>query len=608
MELPKNQRDVEDRLRDAMKMDRARIQIGRLSRFGLLEMSRQRLRPSLGDSSNIVCPRCTGIGSIRSVESMALALLRLVGEETRKDRTTRVVVQVPIEVGTYLINEKRDVLRALELKSNIDLTIVPNPYMQTPEYSIRRVRDDESDLPENRQLSYQIPTPPAVVDPVTVGEKKAAQEAPAVVPIMPTTPAPVAAAPAPAAVVVAPAPTPVAPVAPPAAAVALPRPASAAGMGFWERVKFVFGGSSNGAITAVVPAAETAPEVARPRRENEHDGRRDGRRGEHRRPERGADGGPRRDGRGDGRDGEARRDRHDGDRSRGRDGSRDRDRGREPRRDGAFRDRDGQRPRDPQRDGPSFDGAPREAREPREPREPREAREPRDVSRPRGDGPRGDGPRSDGLRSDGPRGDGPRGDGPRGDGPRGDGDGRRPPRPPEGERRDPVAVANAGNGEGSSPDELDAGAPGAPGGLSDRGERRGRRGRRRGRRGGGGQREGQPQGGSTEGNGRFEEEPSQTDAFDADGPNGASRNGEGFVPRDRSPAAGAPAGSDAAPPARATGDSPPPRANDKPFVMWSAAPPAAAPTAPAPALPPVPTPVSTAAPTAHIETPPRIEE
>ena len=121
MESPKNQRDVEDRLRDAVKMDRARIQIGRLSRFGLLEMSRQRLRPSLGESSHLVCPRCTGIGSIRSVESMALAILRLIGEEARKDKTASVIAQVPVEVATYLINEKREWLRTLEDKSEVEL-------------------------------------------------------------------------------------------------------------------------------------------------------------------------------------------------------------------------------------------------------------------------------------------------------------------------------------------------------------------------------------------------------------------------------------------------------------------------------------------------------
>ncbi|MGB8326458.1 MAG: Rne/Rng family ribonuclease, partial [Steroidobacteraceae bacterium] len=192
MESPKNQRDVEDRLREAVKMDRARIQIGRLSRFGLLEMSRQRLRPSLGESSHVVCPRCTGIGSIRSVESMALAILRLIGEEARKDRTTRVVAQVPVEVATYLINEKRDWLRTLEDKSRIDLMIVPNPHMQTPEYTIKRVRDDEAELPENKQLSYTIPAAPAVADPASAGEKKPLPEAPAVVPILPTAAAPIA--------------------------------------------------------------------------------------------------------------------------------------------------------------------------------------------------------------------------------------------------------------------------------------------------------------------------------------------------------------------------------------------------------------------------------
>src|SRR5437773_1095128 len=130
MESPKNQREVEDRLRDAMKMDRARIQIGRLSRFGLLEMSRQRLRPSLGETSHIVCPRCVGIGSIRSVESMTLAVLRLIGEELRKDRTARVIAQVPVSVATYLINEKREWLRTLEDKSEAELIIVPNENIQ----------------------------------------------------------------------------------------------------------------------------------------------------------------------------------------------------------------------------------------------------------------------------------------------------------------------------------------------------------------------------------------------------------------------------------------------------------------------------------------------
>src|SRR5262247_1647624 len=172
MESPKNQRDVEDRLRDAVKQDRARIQIGRLSRFGLLEMSRQRLRPSLSDSSHIVCPRCTGIGSIRSVESMALAILRLIGEEARKDRTSRVIAQVPVEVATYLINEKREWLRTLEDKSDAELLIVPNPNIDTPEFSIRRVRDDEMEAAENKQVSYKMQTVPEPAEPGTARDKR----------------------------------------------------------------------------------------------------------------------------------------------------------------------------------------------------------------------------------------------------------------------------------------------------------------------------------------------------------------------------------------------------------------------------------------------------
>jgi ribonuclease E len=191
MEEPRNQRAVEDRLREAMKMDRARIQIGRLSRFGLLEMSRQRLRPSLGDSSHEVCPRCQGIGSIRTVESMALAILRLIGEEARKDRTSKVIAEVPVEVATYLINEKREWLRTLEDKSDVELLIVPNLNIDTPEYSIRRVRDDEAEAPEFKRLSYQMPTPAKVPDATGTREKQGAQEPAAVPTFLPTTAAPI---------------------------------------------------------------------------------------------------------------------------------------------------------------------------------------------------------------------------------------------------------------------------------------------------------------------------------------------------------------------------------------------------------------------------------
>src|SRR6195256_3382996 len=196
MEDGKNQRAVEDRLRDAMRMDRARIQIGRLSRFGLLEMSRQRLRPSLGESSHIVCPRCVGIGSIRSVESMTLAVLRLIGEELRKDRTSRVIAQVPVEVATYLINEKREWLRQLEDKSSAELIIVPNTHMQTPDYSLRRMRDDESEAADHKQASYLMPTAPVVVEPGIAQDKKPQSEAAAVATLLPATAAPGGAPPA----------------------------------------------------------------------------------------------------------------------------------------------------------------------------------------------------------------------------------------------------------------------------------------------------------------------------------------------------------------------------------------------------------------------------
>src|ERR1700753_298436 len=200
MESTKNPREVEDRLRDAVKMDRARIQIGRLSRFGLLEMSRQRLRPSLGESSHIVCPRCVGIGSIRSIESLSLSVLRLIGEEMRKDRTSRVIVQVPVDVATYLFNEKREWMRTIEDKSEAELIIVPNANMQTPEYTIRRLRDDEAELPENKQLSYLMPTAPAGSEPGTAKDKRPPVEAPAVATLLPATAAPLHPTPAPVAV------------------------------------------------------------------------------------------------------------------------------------------------------------------------------------------------------------------------------------------------------------------------------------------------------------------------------------------------------------------------------------------------------------------------
>ncbi|MCL4775949.1 MAG: Rne/Rng family ribonuclease [Gammaproteobacteria bacterium] len=192
MSSQRSQREVENRLRDAMKMDRARVQIGRISRFGLLELSRQRLRPSLGESAHQPCPRCNGSGSIRGVESLALAVLRLVGEEARKDRSSKVIAQLPVDVATYLLNEKRDWIRAIEERDHVQLVLIANPHLETPNYSIRRVRDDQVSAPENTGASYTLaaqeqPPSDAALD---LFAPRVKAEEPAVVPAMPATPAP----------------------------------------------------------------------------------------------------------------------------------------------------------------------------------------------------------------------------------------------------------------------------------------------------------------------------------------------------------------------------------------------------------------------------------
>lgn len=192
MASQRNQREVENRLREAMRMDRARVQIGRISRFGLLEMSRQRLRPSLGESAHQTCPRCNGSGHIRGVESLALAILRLIGEEARKDRSAKVIAQLPVEVATYLLNEKREWIRAIEERDHVQLILIANPALETPNYSLRRVRDDQVAAPENMGASYTMaaqeqPPSDAALD---LFAPRVQPEEPAVVPTMPSRPAP----------------------------------------------------------------------------------------------------------------------------------------------------------------------------------------------------------------------------------------------------------------------------------------------------------------------------------------------------------------------------------------------------------------------------------
>lgn len=159
MMASRNQRTVENQLRDAVKIDRARVQIGRISRFGLLELSRQRLRPSLGESSQLVCPRCTGQGSIRSVESLALSILRIFEEEAMKKNTEKIVAHLPVESATFLLNEKRSVVDQIEKRHNVSIILLPSKHLETPAYEIERIRtkdviEDQSD-DQQVQSSYQ---------------------------------------------------------------------------------------------------------------------------------------------------------------------------------------------------------------------------------------------------------------------------------------------------------------------------------------------------------------------------------------------------------------------------------------------------------------------
>lgn len=153
MQPVRNQREVENRMRDALSMDRARVQIGRISRFGLLEMSRQRLRPSLGETTSKVCPRCSGQGTIRSTKSIALSILRLVEEQAQKERSAEIRAITPVSVATYLLNEKRKAISNIETRNDTRVLIVPNEQMVTPHFEVQRLRDDEASTLET---SYKI--------------------------------------------------------------------------------------------------------------------------------------------------------------------------------------------------------------------------------------------------------------------------------------------------------------------------------------------------------------------------------------------------------------------------------------------------------------------
>lgn len=189
MDSPRHQREVEDTLKDALKADRARVQVGRISRFGLLEMSRQRLRPSLGEATQILCPRCDGHGFIRSVESLSLSTLRLIEEHAMKDSTGQVLVQAPVSVANFLLNEKRASVVEIELRHKVHVVVVADDRLETPHLDITRIR--EADMGEHAKPSYQRLTEVAEPPLRKMGQDAGSSEEPAVSRIMPSTPAPV---------------------------------------------------------------------------------------------------------------------------------------------------------------------------------------------------------------------------------------------------------------------------------------------------------------------------------------------------------------------------------------------------------------------------------
>jgi ribonuclease E len=336
MEESKNRREVESRLRDALRQDRARVQFGTISKFGLMEMSRQRLRPALSEGASIPCPRCGGHGHIRDTESSALQILRIIQEESMKDGTAAVHVQVPVEVASFLLNEKRAEIAKIELKQRLAVIMVPNKTLETPHYRLERLKHDDPRL-DNLQVSYHMAED--FEDETTVtrrSHERANKQEPVIKGVLPDMPAPIAE----------------------------PKPevkatAQPAETGFIGWIKSLFGAPQQPAPAVAAPAAPAAKEE---RREGRGDGRGDGRRGG--RGERGRDGERGRRG-GEGRGGEG-RGREEGRRERvaaeGAEGQQQRPEGN--RRDGEQRRGDRQRGERQERG----EGRPDEQREQRESR------------------------------------------------------------------------------------------------------------------------------------------------------------------------------------------------------------------------------------------------
>jgi ribonuclease E len=434
MDESRNRRDVENRLRDALRQDRARVQFGTISKFGLMEMSRQRLKPALSEGASIPCPRCGGAGHIRDTESSALQILRIIQEESLKDSTASVLCQVPVDVASFLLNEKRQEIAKIELKQRINVLMVPNKTLETPNYRLERLKHDDPRL-ENIEASYKLAE--EVEDPTAVtrrSQEPTNKQVPVIKGVLPDAPAP-AAAPRPVATAA------TAPVAPAAKAVPVAtKAAKPAETGFFGWIKSLFGAS---APAAAAPARSAATD----KREGRTDGRpgRDGQRAE------------RTEGQGERRDGR----RNEGRNARG---------GRGGERNGAER---GSERRDEARTEGRAEGR-------------NEGRGPRDANRPNGRGPRQEArPDAEGklnatenvaVQATNTPADGandaqnrtPRGNRP----PRGD-------RPARGERSERPERAERAEGDVRTDDRAEGGAEARPEGRNPRNERRNDRGPRR---------------------------------------------------------------------------------------------------------------------------------
>ncbi|QSI75781.1 Rne/Rng family ribonuclease [Niveibacterium microcysteis] len=362
MENPKSQREVENRLRDALRHDRARVQTGKISRFGLLELSRQRLRPALAETSYITCPRCTGTGHIRSTESAALHILRILEEEAMKENTGALHCQVPVDVATFLLNEKRDDIAKIELRHKVNLLLIPNRHLETPAHEIVRLRHDQLNSEELNLPSYkmaQMPADATYAPPSANTEGKPPRQEAAIRSFTPDQPAPI----------VEPK-TEAAPVAP-SATVQL-------GPSLFQRILNWFRG---GDATTAAPAAKPAEtkDAGRNGRRNERSRGERGGRGN--REERGERGERNRDAQ-KGRDEQRNRNEARGEKGRDRQGAKPEavaEQATKPQREGGERGRRDEN-RGERAEKPEGQTQERRERQPREPREPRQPRQPKPAA------------------------------------------------------------------------------------------------------------------------------------------------------------------------------------------------------------------------------------